>query len=343
VHHANRRASRRDFMHMAVAGAAAAATVGSGLAMLSPVPARADPQWPAKPVSLIVGYPPGGLTDMGARFVTTGLSTALHQTVLVENKPGASGNLAAAEVMRANDPYKLLVANTSFTINPHTFTSPAPPSPTDFTPVGMILESQLVLCVNPSLPVKTLAEFVAWARAQTQDGGLSYATGGSGGNTHLAMEHFRERTGLPAMTQVPYKGSAPAIQDVVGNQVPCIMDAASLLIPFIQAGKVRPVVVTGGRRLPALPDVPTATELGVKDFNVTVFVGLYGPPRLDPAIVKQLNAALNGTLASPAVSALITKNGDLVGGGTPERLGTVTRDNYKLWGEIVRKNNIRAT
>ena len=329
---------RREFL------LTAAATAGAGLAALAPASARADAAWPtAKPVSLIVGYPPGGLTDMGARFITQGLATALGQTFLVDNRPGASGNLAAAEVMRAADPYKLLVANTSFTINPHTFTSPSPPNPNDFTPIGMILESQLVLCVNPSSPAKNLQQFIAWVKAEDKAGGFSYATGGSGGNTHLAMEHFRERTGLPAMNQVPYRGSAPAIQDVVGNQVPCIMDAASLLIPFIKSGKLRPIIVTGARRLPALPEVPTAAELGLKDFDVTVFVGLYGPARLDAAIVARLNAALNATLAAPAVSGQITRNGDLVGGGTPAQLARTTAENHRLWGEIVRKNHIKAT
>lgn len=328
--------TRRHFLRTAAGGAA--------LATLAPLLARADAAWPAqKPISLVVGYPPGGLTDMGARFVSQGMATALGQTVLVDNKPGASGNLAATEVMRANDPYRLLVANTSFTINPHTFTSPAPPDPNGFTPIGLILESQLVLCVNPAAPARNLREFVAWVKAQDQAGGFSYATGGSGGNTHLAMEHFRERAGLPPMNQVPYRGSAPAIQDVVGNQVPCIMDAASLLIPFIRAGKLRPIVVTGASRLPALPEVPTAAELGLKDFDVTVFVGLYGPARLDAAIVARLNAALNATLAAPAVSGQITRNGDLVGGGTPAQLARTTAENHRLWGEIVRKNHIKAT
>lgn len=328
--------TRRHFLRTAAGGAA--------LATLGPILARADAAWPAqKPISLVVGYPPGGLTDMGARFVSQGMATALGQTVLVDNKPGASGNLAATEVMRANDPYRLLVANTSFTINPHTFTSPAPPDPNGFTPIGLILESQLVLCVNPAAPARNLREFVAWVKAQDQAGGFSYATGGSGGNTHLAMEHFRERAGLPPMNQVPYRGSAPAIQDVVGNQVPCIMDAASLLIPFIKSGKLRPIIVTGARRLPALPEVPTAAELGLKDFDVTVFVGLYGPARLDAAIVARLNAALNATLAAPAVSGQITRNGDLVGGGTPAQLARTTAENHRLWGEIVRKNHIKAT
>lgn len=326
---------RRDFLKTAAMGMSAAA--------LCPLAAWAEDKWPTKAVSLVVGYPPGGLTDMGARFITQGLSGALGQPVLVDNKPGASGNLAAADVFRTSDTHRLLVANTSFTINPHTFTSASPPNPTEFTAIGMILESQLVLCVNPNAPAKNLAEFATWVKAEAKLGGFNYATGGSGGNTHLAMEHFRERTGLPGMNQVAYKGSAPAIQDLIGNQVSAIMDAASLLIPFITSGKLRPILVTGATRLPALPDVPTAAELGVKDFVVTVFVGLYGPPRMSPDVVRGLNTALNATISAPAVSGQIVKNGDMVGGGTPERLAAVTRDNYKLWGEISKKNNIRAT
>ena len=288
-----------------------------------------------------VGHSHCTVADAGARFITAGFSSALGQTVVVENKPGASGNIAAGEVERSPDGYKLLIANTSFTINPHTFASPSP-NPTTFTPIGLILESQLVLCVNSAVPAKNFTEFVAWMKAEAAGKGFSYASAGNGGNTHLAMEYLRERAGLPAMNQVPYKGSAPAIQDVVGNQLPCMMDAASLLIPFISAGKLRPILVSGSSRLPALPDVPTATELGIKDFVVTVFVGLWGPPKLPGDIVNKASAALNKALADPATVAMVQKNGDLVGGGTPERLGTLTNANYKLWGEVARRNNIKA-
>ena len=271
--------SRRDILKMAGAGAAMSA--------VGPMSVFAQgAAWPTKPVSLLVGYPPGGLTDAGARFITAGMASSLGQTVIVENKAGASGNIAAGEVERTPDGYKLLVANTSFTINPHTFATPSP-NPTTFTPIGLILESQLVLCVNPASPAKNFAEFVSWVKAEAAKNGFSYASAGNGGNTHLAMEYFRERAGLAAMNQVPYKGSAPAIQDVVGNQLPCMMDAASLLIPFISIGKLRPILVTGSARLPALPDVPTATELGIKDFVVTVFVGLWGPPKLPADIVRR--------------------------------------------------------
>jgi len=326
--------SRRNILKLVAAGTAMS-TLGPAAVFAQGAP------WPSKPVSLIVGYPPGGLTDAGARFVSRGMATTLGQSVLVENKPGAGGNIAAAEVQRANDPYKLLVANTSFVINPHTYSTPSP-IPTDFTPIGLILESQLVLVVNPAAPAKNLAEFVAWVKAESAKGGFNYASSGNGGNTHLAMEYFRERAGLPKMSQVPYKGSAPAIQDLMGNQVPCMMDAASLLIPHIAAGKLRPILVTGDTRLPAMPDVPTAKELGIKDFIVTVFVGLWGPPKLPADIVAKANAAMNAALSDPAISGQITKNGDQVGGGGAERLGALTRDNYKLWGEVAKRNNIRA-
>lgn len=325
--------SRRQLLGTATAACATSA--------LAPLAVSAQGNWPSRPVSLVVGYPPGGLTDAGARFVTNGMSAVLGQSVVVENRPGASGNIGAGEVLRANDAHKLLVANTSFTINPHTFATPSP-NPLDFTPIGLILESQLVLCVHPDAPARNLEQFRAWVEADTRAGGFSYASAGSGGNTHLAMELLRERAGLPVMNQVPYKGSAPAIQDVVGNQVPCIVDAASLLIPFITTGKLRPILVTGATRLPALPDVPTGTELGLKDFVVTVFVGLWGKPRLEPETIRAANAALNAAIAAPAVSGAITKNGDMVGGGTPERLAKLTRDNYRLWGEIAKKNHIRA-
>lgn len=326
-------ASRRAILKAVTSGVALSA-MGLNLSWAQ------ESAWPSKAISLVVGYPPGGLTDVGARFISTGMSKSLGQTVVVENKPGASGNVAANEVLRASDGYKLLVANPSLTINPHTYSAPSP-DPTTFTPIGLILESQYILCVNPAAPVKNLAEFVSWVKAESTKG-FSYATAGSGGNTHLAMEYLRERLSLPKISPVPYRGSAPAIQDVVGNQVPCLLDAASLLIPFISTGKLRAIFVTGSSRHPSLPDVPTATELGIKDFVLTAFIGLWGPPNLPKPIVDKVNAAMNVALSDTAIKNIITKNGDIVGGGTPERLDTLTRNNYKLWGEVAKRNNIRS-
>lgn len=327
---------RRDLLKLA-------ALAGATPTLLARPALAQAPAWPTKNVLLTVGYPPGGLTDAGARAISQGMGKRLGQQVIVDNKPGASGNIGASEVLRAPaDGHRLLVANTSFTINPHTFVAPSP-DPNAFTPVGLILESQLVLCVHPSSPARDLASFIDWVRKDTAAGGFSYASAGSGGNTHLAMEYFRECADLTKMNQVAYKGSAPAIQDLTGNQVPCLIDAASLLIPYIASGRLRPIFVTGADRLPALPDVPTAVELGVKNYVVTVFVGLWGPPKLPREIVSRANEAMNSALADPNVSGLITKNGDLVGGGTPEKLGEITRENFRLWGDIVRKNDIKAT
>jgi len=316
-------------------------TVAFGALSSLACPAFAEPDWPSKPISFVVGFPPGGLTDAGARYLATGMGTSLGQPAIVESKPGASGNLAAVEVLRTQDSHRMLVANTSITINPHTFPSPAP-SPLEFTPIGLILESNLVLCVNPAAPAKNFDEFRKWVQSESKAGAFNYATADNGGITHLAMELLRERAGLASMSHVAYKGSGPAIQDVVGNQVPCVMDGASLLIPFIASGRLRPILVTSAARLSSLPDVPTASELGLKDLVVSSFVGLWGRPKLDRDIVRRMNAALNGAVSSPAISSAITKNGDLPGGGTPERLAQLTEHNFKLWGETARRNHIKA-
>jgi tripartite-type tricarboxylate transporter receptor subunit TctC len=322
---------RRAFLTSAALGA---------LSTMAPA-AFAAPAWPSKPITFVVGFPPGGLTDAGARLLSTGLGTSLGYPAVVESKPGASGNLAVSDVLRSRDSHRMLVANTSITINPHTFPTPVP-SPMEFTPVGLIFESSLVLCVNPASPAKTFDQFRAWVQSESKAGAFNYATADNGGITHLAMEYFRERAGLPAMTHVAYKGSGPAIRDVIGNQVPCVMDGASLLIPFIASGRLHPILVTSAARLPALPDVPTASELGLKDFAVSSFVGLWGAPRLELDIVRKMNAALNTAILSPAIANAITKNGDLVGGGSPERLAALTEHNFKLWGDIAKRNNIKA-
>jgi len=196
--------------------------------------------WPNKQITLSVGYPAGGGTDASARYISSGMSRFLGQSVVVENKPGAGGNIAANEILKSADSHKLLVANSSIAINPHTLPGVSP-DPTKLTPIGLIVETQLVLCVNASVPVTNILEFAAWVKAESAKG-FNYATSGVGGNTHVAMEYFRERAGLPRMNAVAYKGSAPAIQDLLGNQVPCLMDAVSLLKPFIDIGKLRPIL-----------------------------------------------------------------------------------------------------
>ena len=326
-------ASRRSVLFSAAA---------LGVAAFAAPAAWAQTAWPTKPVTLLVGYPPGGQTDFAGRVQLAALSGALGQPVVIDNKAGVNGNLAAAEVMKAPaDGYKLLVGNGSMTA--HVYTTLGIVDPRLFTPIGVALQSALILAVPATSPIKTYAQFVEHVHTRSKAGkGIDYGTGGVGALPHVTMELLRERLGKPAMNHVPYKGSAPAMTDLIAGRLDALFDATSVIAPFIKSGQLRPLLVTSDKREPAFPDVPTAAESGLKDFNIVSFIGLYGPPNLPADIVKKANAALNTAMKDPAVIKAIAERGDEPGGGTPEQLGELTRSHYKMWGEVVKANNIRA-
>ncbi|NRF67196.1 tripartite tricarboxylate transporter substrate binding protein [Aquincola sp. S2] len=328
-------ASRRS----ALLGAAAL-----GLAALAAPAAWAQAAWPSKPVTLLVGYPPGGQTDFAGRVLLASLGSALGQPVIIDNKAGVNGNLAAADVMKAPaDGHRLLVGNGSMTIAAHVYTTLGIVDPRQLTPIGVMLQSALVLAVPATSPYKTYAEFAEHAKAKSRNGqGIDYGTGGVGALTHVTMELLRERLGNVKMNHVPYKGSSPAMTDLIAGRLDAMFDATSVIAPFIKSGQLRPLLVTSDKRVPAFPDVPTAAEAGLKDFTVISFIGLYGPPGLSADIVKKANTALNAALKDPAVTKGILDRGDEPGGGTAEQLGTLTRSHYKTWGDVVKANNIRA-
>ena len=240
----------------------------------------------------------------------------------------------------APDGYRLLVGNGNITLNPHTYRNTAMADPLKLTPIGLLLQSSLVLAIPNTVPAKNYKEFVDWVKRNKD--GIDYASGGPGSLTHASMELFRERIGKPTMNHVPYKGSSPAVIDLIAGRVSAMFDAASVMAPFIKSGQLRPLMVTGSQRVPAFPDVPTAAECGLKNFEVISFVGLYGPPGLSADIVRKANVAMNAALKDPTIQKGIVERGDEPGGGTPEQLATLTRDYYKLWGEVVRANDIRA-
>ena len=328
-------ASRRH----ALLGAAAVA-----LAAFGTPAAVAQSSWPTKPLTLLVGYPPGGQTDFAGRVLLGALHNALGQPVIIDNKAGVNGNLAAAEVMKASpDGYKLLVGNGSMTVAAHVYTTLGIVDPRQFTPIGVMLQSALVLAVPASSPIKNYAQFVEHVNAKSKAGkGIDYGTGGVGALPHVTMELLRERLGSPAMNHVPYKGSSPAMTDLVAGRLDALFDATSVIAPFIKSGQLRALLVTSDKRVPAFPEVPTAAEAGLKDFNIISFIGLFGPPQLPAEIVAKANSALNAALKDPAVIKAIADRGDEPGGGTPEQLGALTRSQYKTWGEVVKANNIRA-
>ena len=328
-------ASRRS----ALLGAAAL-----GLAAFAAPSAWAQAAWPSKPVTLLVGYPPGGQTDFAARVMLGSLQAGLGQPVVIDNKAGVNGNLAAADVMKATpDGHRLLVGNGSMTIAAHVYTTLGIIDPRQLTPIGVMLQSALVLTVPASSPVKTYAQFIELVKAKSASGnGIDYGTGGVGALPHVTMELLRERMGNPRMSHVPYKGSGPAMTDLIAGRLDALFDATSVVAPFIKSGQLRPLLVTSDKRVPAFPDVPTAAEAGLKDFTIISFIGLFGPPGLPADIVKKANTALNTALKDATVTKGIVDRGDEPGGGTPEQLGNLTRSQYKTWGDVVKANNIKA-
>ncbi len=316
------------------------ALLGAAGALAAPGLAGAQGAWPTRPVTLVVGFPPGGQTDFAARVLQPGMQAALGQPVVIDNRGGAAGNLGTEAVLRARpDGYTLLVGNSApMTITPHTM-GPLTFDPLQATPIGMMLQSSLILCVHPSVPARTVQEFIAWARQQ--NGRANYGSSSAGSLTHTAMELLRMRAAPLPIEHVPYRGSGPALQDFIANRFSAMFDAASVMAPFIQTGQLRGILATGATRSPAFPDIPTATEQGVPDFAFKAWIGLYGPPGLPADIVARVNAALNQALDA-ATKERMTSRGDEPGGGTAQELGEITRRDHAVWGQVVRTGNIRA-
>jgi tripartite-type tricarboxylate transporter receptor subunit TctC len=317
------------------------ATLGAGAALAAPNIVSAQGAFPSRPVTLVVGFPPGGQTDFAARVLAPVMQTALGQPVVIDNRGGANGNLAAEYVLRARpDGYTLLVGNSApMTIAPFTM-GPLSFDTLTFAPIGMMLQSSLILCVHPSVPANNVQELIAWVRPQ--NGRVNYGSSSAGALTHVAMELLKIRAAPLPMEHVPYRGSGPALQDFIANRFSTMFDASSVVAPFLQSGQLRGILVTGDQRVAAFPNIATSAEQGLQDFTFRAWIGLYGPPGLPPEIIARLNAALNQAMADPATRERITSRGDELGGGTPEQLGEITRRDHATWGQVVRAGNIRA-
>ena len=316
--------------------------LGMGAAALAGTAHAQAPRWPERPVTMVVGFPPGGQTDFAARMLQAPLATALAQPVPIDNRAGAGGNIAGEQVLRARpDGYTLLAGNDgSFVLNP--FTMPSMTfDPMEMTPIGLMLSSPLLLAVHASLPVRTFQEWREWV-VRSQPRGIDMATTSAGGIVHAASEKLRGRLGNPEITMVHYRGSGPALQDFIGNRFPTMFDAPSLLHPFVESGQVRPIMVTSNRRNPAFPNVPTAAESGLPDFIVSAWIGLFGPRGLPNDIVVRANAALNEACRDTTARERIAARGDEIGGGTVEEFASMVRREHAEWGAIVRAANIRA-
>ena len=254
--------------------------------------------WPTRPVRIVVGFAPGGGTDVMARNMSQALSEALGQPVIVDNKPGASGNIAVSEVARAApDGHTFLIAPTSVeTANPSLFKSNILPA-RDLTPVGSVGRMQMYLVAKPQIAAKNVRELVALAKAKPDT--LSYASSGPGTAPHLACELFKQATGT-AITHIPYRGSSPALQDVLSGQADFVCDPG-IAFPHIRAGKVKLLGVVSAKRSPFFPDVPTVSEQGFPGANLDIWFGMWAPVGTPPDIVARMNREVGKALAQPTV------------------------------------------
>ena len=302
--------------------------------------AAAQSAWPDQPLRWVVPYPAGGGTDVLARTVAEAMRQTLGQQIVVDNRPGASTNIGGQMVATAKpDGYTFMSAdNAILAYNEHLFTKLPFNPEKDFTYVGGISRFPLALVVNPAFEAKTVKEFLAYARANP--GKLNYASPGNGSPHHLAMEMFKNRT-KTFLTHIPYRGAAPALQDVMGGQVPCMFLDLAAGLPVITSGKVRALAIGSAKRVAALPDVPTLAEAGVPNTEVFAFQGILAPAGLPAAITARLNGDLNKALLNPAVVKRMNDFGMEALPGTPEQFRAMARAESKRWGEIIKAAGVK--
>jgi tripartite-type tricarboxylate transporter receptor subunit TctC len=318
------------------------AAVACAAATLAIAPLAASAQaWPARPIRLVVPFAPGGVTDTSARVVADFLGRRLGQQVIVDNKPGASGNIGMALAKdAAPDGYTLVLAfDGTMVINPHVFAKVPFDTLKDYTPIGKIGNATLILVANPNAAVKSVADLVAVSKSTP--GGLSFGTSGTGGTPHVAGELLKMRTGAN-LTHVPYKGGGPALIDVVGGSIPLVFTAVAGAHGFVKDGKVRALAVSSARRSASLPDVPTFVESGFADFVVDSWVGLLAPANLPAPIAARLNQELNAVLADPeARDKLRTLGIEATPGGAAEFRDEMARD-LARYAQVVKAAGIKV-
>jgi tripartite-type tricarboxylate transporter receptor subunit TctC len=306
------------------------------LCMLAP--ALLAQTFPVKPIRLVVPYPPGGGVDIMARTVATRLPDNIGQQVLVDNRPGGGTVIGTELVARAApDGYTLLMANIAFGANPALLKKLPYNTEKDFTPVCLVALLPSFLVVHPSLPVKSVRELVALAKAQP--GALSYASAGNGSLLHLTMERFKYVAGIN-LVHVPYKGAAPALSDVLGGQLAIMFIPGPPALGHIKAGKLRPLGVTSAQRLALMPQVPTIAESGYPDFEIYDWEGIIAPAATPAAVIAKLNAEINRIVNSPDVKQYIADQGANATGGTPAEFGERINREIAIWHKIVRESGM---
>lgn len=296
--------------------------------------------YPARPVRIVVAYPPGGTVDFMARIIASKLTESLGQQVIVDNRAGG-GTLIGTELVArsAPDGYTLLMANISFGASPALNAKMPYDTAKDFAPVSLVALLPSFLVVHPSLPVKSVREFVTLAKAKP--GQLSYASAGTGSLLHLTMELFKTVAGIDVV-HIPYKGAAPALSDVLGGQLPVMFIPGPPALAHIKSGRIRALGVTSAVRFAMLPDVPTFAESGYPRFELYDWEGVVAPANTPPPIVARLNSEINRILTIPEVKNYIASQGATATGSTPEQLAERIRNELATWPKVIKQSTLRT-
>jgi len=314
--------------------------VVAGLLALAPATVLSQAAWPNKPIRFIVGFPPGGPTDVIARIIADRLKEELKQPVLVENRPGASGNVGAQAVAAsAPDGYTFLYSSTAIATSPALYDKLPFDALRDFEPVTQTISVPLVLVVNPSVPAKTVSEFISHVRANP--GKLNYASSGAGTSIHLVSALFLLQNTLDAQ-HVPYKGTNPALADLVGGTVQFTTGALNTALPFIRDGRLRPLAVTSLARSGAIPHVPTLDESGMKGFEVTAWQAILAPAKTPADILQRISAETAKVMRQPEVLAKLATQDALPVGSSPGEYSAYLRSELERWKNVVRVTGARA-
>jgi len=297
--------------------------------------------YPERPVTLVVPFPAGGPTDIVARIVALKMSSLLGQSVVVDNRSGAAGQIGAASVAKSKpDGYAIGLATVStHGTAPNLYATIPYDALRDFTPISNLANSPSVIAVHPAVPARTLAELVSLVRASP--GKYAYANAGAGGIGDLGMTWFLQIVG-GSMLSVSYKGSAPALIDVVAGQVPVIFDNFPSTLVHVRAGKLRPLAITGGSRNATAPDLPTFAESGFTEFDATAWYGLVGPAGLRPDVVARLHDAAAKSVSDPVVATKLADAGAFALGNSPEEFAAQIRAELAKWAPVVKAANIRV-
>lgn len=310
-------------------------------ALLSGAVAAQAADYPTKPVNLIVGYSAGGATDRVARIIAKELTEQTGQPFVVENRPGANSNIAAANVAGADpDGYTIFVGSVANTISRLLYSNLQYDLLKDLSPIVLLTTISNILVVNPNLPVSTVQEYIDYAKANP--GKLTCASSGVGSSIHLSCELFKMKTGTDIL-HIPYKGSAPAVTDLLGGQVDSMFDNLPSAIPQVRAGKLKALAVTAPNEVPFAPGVPTVSEAGVKDFAVTSWFGFYAPTGTPKAIIDKLNADVNKVLSTPAVAKAYEEAGFLMPAkpNLPADLAKQTQTEVDKWQAVIESAGLK--